>query len=159
MKRVVYTALACAAFLVMLTGTKKRSMREAGSIPKLTIPSTTGWTSNEVAGIRFLSPPNVTITRADGLSGLRFTFAGEPELMFGPIDLVQTRSYYLMDYLMYDAPDAVIALEERGSGDECRAAACTTQAIQGAPLCLDIRAQPTTHCVELVALVRSIQPL
>ena len=158
MTRVLYTVLACAAFLVMLTGTKRRPMREAGSIPKLTIPSTTGWTEHR-AGIRFLAPPHVTITPAETPQGLRFSFAGEPELMFGPVDLVQVRSYYQKDYLMFDAPDAVIALEERGGADECRAAACTTRTVDGAPLCLDIRTTPFAHCADLVALVRSIEPL
>ena len=42
MKKILSTIAVCAGFLVMLTATsKKRTPREAGSIPKLTIPRQT----------------------------------------------------------------------------------------------------------------------
>ena len=159
MKRVVYTALACAAFLAMLTGTsKKRPPREAGSIPKLTIPDTTGWARNEVAGIRFLSPPNSIVERADQLAGIHIKLAKGADVTFEPtaIDLTTKPPH---DFHMYFAPDASIELIESGGGDYCHAVACTTKPILGSPLCVNENSRNHEECAQIVALVRSIQPL
>ena len=158
MKRVVATVLACAAFLAMLTGTSKRRQREAGSIPKLSIPPTTGWTRTEVAGIRFLTPPGATVTRGDDVAQVKITFDGEPAFGFlpAPVDLDAYRAQYVKDYLMYTAGDGFIGLDELGSGDTCRAIACTTL---GAPLCVDVRSQQNQRCEQVIAIVRSIERL
>jgi len=160
-KRTLYTVLASAVFLAMLTATKKRRKpREAGSIPKLTIPSTTGWASHEVAGIRFVTPPNATVTRADQLPAIRIQLASGKELAFSPtaIDIPARRSSWSTDFVMFDAPDAAIVLHELGSGDECQALACSSVPVLGSPLCIDGFSRNNDECTQVVAIARSIQP-
>lgn len=158
-QRILYTALACAAFLAMLTGTsKKRPPREAGSIPKLAIPPTTGWASNEVAGIRFLSPPNAVVERADQLAGIRIELPSGASVGF-EVSAVDVTTRPQSDYDMYLAPDAQITLVEQRSGDSCMALACTTVPIMGSLLCMNAYSTKHDECAQVVALVRSIQPL
>jgi hypothetical protein len=159
MKRIIYTVLACAAFLAMLTGTsKKRPPREAGSIPKLAIPATTGWARHEVAGIRFLTPPNSTVTRVDQLHGVRIHLASGSEVRFETtaIDLTQHTQH---EFHMYFAPDANIILHDTRAGDECQTNACTTMPILGSPLCVSAFPLTFDECAQIVAIVRSIEPL
>ena len=158
MKRTIYTIVACAAFLAMLTGTsKKKKLREVGSIPKLTIPDSTGWTRNEVAGIRFASPPNSVIERADQLAGVHIKFPSGEDFTFMPtaIDL-STRARE--EFHMYFEPDAHILLSETGYTDYCIVTACTTVPIMGSPLCMHGDSSKHEDCAQIVALVRSIQP-
>lgn len=157
--KVLSTIAVCACFLLMLTATsKKRVPREAGSIPKLTIPSTTGWTRNEMAGIRFMSPPNSVITRGETLAEIRIQFANGPELTFAAtaFDIAKNPQH---DFHMFYTPDAQIVLYEMNSGDECQALACSSMPIMGSPLCLSAFSKTFDHCAQAVALVRSIQPL
>ncbi len=159
MKRIIYTVLACAAFLAMLTGTsKKRKPREAGSIPSLTIPTTTGWTRHEVAGISFLAPPSSIVETANRLDAVRIRLASSFEVNFlaAASDISQNPKH---DFHMYYAPDAQILLQEMSYGDQCQAIACTTVAIMGSPLCVNAMASSNDECTQVVALVRSIRPL
>ena len=162
MKRILYTVLACAVFLTMLTGTpKKRRPREAGSIPKLTAPVTTGWQRTEVAGIRIAAPPNATVTRADDVYALEIRLERDRVFRFEKqvFDLPQLRSEYPVDFLMLDAPDAFIVLiETSGGNDFCRVVACSAP-VNRAPLCVDTHAYANEQCAQVVAIVRSIQPL
>jgi hypothetical protein len=156
-KRIIYTVLACAAFLAMLTGTKKKMKpREAGSIPSLTIPATTGWARTEVAGIAFLAPPNSTVERADQLAGIRIRLASGYEVRFEAEAIKSVIAKH--DFHMYYAPDAQIALTEHNWGDECHVVACTTVPIMGSPLCVIAHSKINEECTQVVALVRSIQP-
>ena len=159
MKRRVYTVLACAAFLAMLTGTKKvRPPREAGSIPKLTIPPTTGWARNEVAGIRFLSPPSSVVERAEQLAGIHVKFPSGAVMTFESTSIdLSTKAQHA--FHMYFAPDASIELIESGGGDYCLAVVCSSVPIMGSPLCVSQNARKHEECTQMVALVRSIEPL
>jgi hypothetical protein len=158
-KRIIYTVLACAAFLAMLTGTKKKSKpREAGSIPSLTIPATTGWTRNEVAGIAFLSPPNSTVERADQLAGIRIRMPSGAEVRF-EATAIDVASYPKHDFHMYFEPDAKILLFEMGNGDSCDVIACSSVPVMGSPLCVKAMSRSNDECAQIVALTRSIRPL
>ncbi|MBA3502625.1 MAG: hypothetical protein M4D80_32145 [Myxococcota bacterium] len=157
MKRIIYTVLASAAFLAMLTGTsKKRKPREAGSIPSLTIPATTGWARTEVAGIAFVTPPNATVTRAETLDGIRITLPSGFEVRFEAAPITLSSKH---DFHMYHAPDAQIVLHEMSSGDHCQTFACSSVPILGYPLCVTSAPRTNEECTQIVAMVRSIQPL
>jgi hypothetical protein len=163
MKRTLLTVLACAAFLAMLTATsKKRPPREAGSIPKITsIPETTGWARHEVAGIRFATPPSAVVTRGEQLAEIRIQVPGSFAFGFATqaIDIAQAKTVYEQDFLMYEAADAVLALSEMRSGDDCRVVACSTKLVFGAPLCIDTYTDTNAACADIVAIARSIEPL
>ena len=156
--KVISTIAVCACFLLMLTATsKKRPPREAGSIPKLTIPSTTGWARNEMAGIRFMSPPNSVVTRGDTLADIRIKLANvEVKFDATAFDVGKNPQH---DYHMFYAPDAQVILHEMSSGDECQALACSTVPIMGSPLCMAAFSRTFDDCAQIVALVRSVQPL
>ena len=159
MKRIIYTVLACAAFLAMLTGTKKKSKpREAGSIPALTIPATTGWARTEVAGIAFLTPPNSTVERADQLAGIRIRLPSGVEVRF-EATAIDVASYPKHDFHMFFEPDAKILLLEMGNGDSCEAIACSSVPVMGSPLCVRTVSKSNDECTQVVALARSIRPL
>lgn len=158
MKRIIYTVLACAAFLAMLTGTsKKKKPREAGSIPTLTIPATTGWARNEVAGIAFLSPANSMVMRAERLDGIVIRLASGYDVTFEPKPLVIDGPKH--EFHMYYAPDARIVLNESAYEDSCQVNACSGVPVLGAPLCVSATPKTNEECTQIVALVRSIQPL
>ena len=158
MKRIIYTVLASVVFLAMLTATsRKRKPREAGSIPTLTIPATTGWARTEVAGIAFATPPNATITRAETLDGVRLTMPSGFEVRFEATAITTVSSKH--EFHMYYAPDAQIVLMEMSYGDQCQAIACSGVPILGSPLCVIAPAKTNEECTQIVAMVRSIRPL
>ena len=159
MKRIIYTVLASALFLAMLTGTsKKRKPREAGSIPALTIPATTGWARHEVAGIAFFAPPDSVVERGETLDAVRIRLASAFEVRFEATasDIASNPKH---DFHMYYAPDAQITLHEMSYGDQCQTLACTSVPIMGSPLCVNAMAKSNDECAQVVALVRSIRPL
>ena len=160
MKKILSTIVVCAGFLTMLTATsKKRVPREAGSIPKLTIPATTGWNRHEMAGIRFFAPPGSLVERTDELGKIVIKLKSGYEVRFEAMatDISKNPQH---EFHMYYAPDAQISLFESRGGDECHMIACTTKPIMGSPLCMNAPPRNSNEeCAQLVALVRSIEPL
>lgn len=177
--RSIYTAIVSAAFLSMLAATKKREKPpENHPTPSpRSVPSTTGWQRNEVAGLRFFTPPFATIVREQVTSAsIRVTM---PSITVEFVSQTINFDSILSDYramgeyvygFLLRAPDAIVAVRWDGKqiGEHCEVTACSAPIGEGsaAPrLCVfhagvDFdKKLSDEECMAVVAIARSIQPL
>jgi hypothetical protein len=154
-----------ALFLAMLAGTSKKPpdpRTPEQVVPQVTVPSTTGWPTHTVAGVKLQAPPGVGV---DGNITVHMTVDVTFDRATGDrTDIAREREWYLTRStgfvgFMLDMPDALVALREDHDVRFCEVTACSSRRLcTRAGLALDGTKRLTyDECSQVIAIARSMQ--